>query len=373
MGNKQPALKVIIITPTMSQPRFHKRATQLSELSDVRVFSFSRKYYNENTFPPNIPVIHLGQIEDGKYFRRVFLIIGTVLKIRSQLKGKKDYFFYAMSFDCLFIARLCGLKHGFYEVGDLRQAEGFGRILSFIEKRFLRNILGLVLTSRYFYYDFYKYKQYVPSHRVFVIDNKVNKFLSDKRPHEKHISQGRIVIGLIGLLRYQRPIELVLDFVKKRPESYIIESFGDGIFRGLVESFVCENIRYHGSFKNPEELPDIYGGIDLNYVVYDNSTKNVRLAIPNKIFESAFFGIPIVCCEGTSVGKMAMEWKIGKTVRMDSKKNFEKDLGSIDKSWLNKCSENCFKILSSELIDNGEQALRTILFDVGEHTPDSAS
>ncbi|MEA1978576.1 MAG: hypothetical protein U9N80_11835, partial [Chloroflexota bacterium] len=197
----------------------------------------------------------------------------------------------------------------------------------------VKSVSGLVLTSRHFYHDFYRKRGILSRQRIYIIDNKINQLLANKRPHEKHISQGRVVIGMVGLLRYLWPIELLLDFVKKSPESYVIECFGDGIFRGLVESYVCENIRYHGSFKNPEELPDIYGSIDLNYVVYDNSTKNVRLAIPNKIFESAFFGVPIVCCEGTSVGKMAVEWQIGKTVRIDNREIFEDDLGAIDKSW----------------------------------------
>jgi len=372
MQNKWSNHKIILITPTASQPRYHKRVTQFAAGCNVIVFAFSRGYYDENIFPAKIPFVSLGKIKDGKYFRRLFRVIAAVFMIRTHLRDRENCFYYAMSFDCMIIARLCGLKHGFYEIGDLRQAEGFGKLFAFLEKMLVKRASGLVLTSRYFYHDFYRKKGILPRQRIYIIDNKINQLLANKRPYEKNISRGRIVIGVVGLLRYRRPIELLLGFVKKRPESYIIECFGDGIFRGLVESYVCENIRYHGSFKNPEELPDIYARLDLNYVVYDNSSKNVRLAIPNKIFESAYFGVPIVCCEGTSVGKMAMEWQIGKTVQIDSKDNFEDDLGTIDKSWLNKCSENCFKIPSSELIDNGEQIIQKMLVDAGEYMPDSA-
>ena len=368
----KPFGKIIFICPTMSQPRYHKRVSQLAELCEVNVFAFRRGYYEENTFPAHVPTHSLGYVKDGKYFRRLFRVVAAVLKIRSHLRDRGDCFYYAMSLDCMIIARLCGLEHGFYEIGDLRQAEGFGKLFAFLEKMLVKNTSGLVLTSRYFYEDFYRKKRVLPRKRIYIIDNKVNRLLANMRPNEKRISRGRIVIGLVGLLRYRQPIELLLDFVKKRSESYVIECFGDGIFRGLVESHVCENIRYHGSFKNPEELPDIYELIDLNYVVYDSSTKNVCLAIPNKIFESAYFGVPIVCCEGTSVGKMAMELQIGKTVRIDSEDSFKDDLGAIDKSWLEKCSESCLKMPSAELIDNGEQVLQKMLFDVGEYMPDSA-
>ncbi len=372
MSYRQTIHKLVFISPTASQPRYHKRVAQLAKLCDVVVFAFRRGYYEENSFPASVPFTSLGWISDGKYFRRLFSMIAAVKKIKAHLRDMPDCIFYAMSLDCMIIARLCDLKHGFYEIGDLRQAEGFGKLFAFLEKRLFKNVLGLVVTSRYFYDEFYKHKQILHRERVYVIDNKVNQALSDKRPIGKRVAEKQIVVGLIGLLRYRRPIELLLQFVNKSPKIYRVECFGDGPLRKVVESYVCENIRYHGSFKNPEELPDIYALIDLNYIVYDNSTKNVRLAIPNKIFESAYFGVPIVCCEGTSVGKMAMKWQIGKTVRIDSKDNFEDDLGTIDKSWLRKCSENCFKMPSSGLIDNGEQVIQEMLSDAVEYMPDSA-
>jgi succinoglycan biosynthesis protein ExoL len=356
--------KIIFISPTSSQPRFHKRAAQLATIFDVMVFAFSRGYYEENTFPSEIAVTPLGRINDKKYLRRVFSIIPAVLKIRNHLKKKRNYLFYAFSFDCLIIAKLCGLKHGYYEVGDLREDRSDVKI-SFFEKLILKNILGVVLTSRYFYYDFFRNKNIVPRDKIYIIDNKVNRDLVDQRPLDKRISQGRIVIGLFGLLRFRRPIELLLQFVKERPESYIIECSGDGWLRGFVESNMCENIRYHGSFRNPEELANIYANVDLNYVVYDYSPNNV-LAIPNKLFESAFFGVPIVCCQETSVGKMAINWKIGKMVRIDTRKNFEDDLGSIDRKSLQIWSKNCLKIPNSELLDNGTKILRDMIIEDGK-------
>ena len=274
-----------------------------------------------------------------------------------------------MSLDCLIIAKLCGIKNGYYEVADLSQSGSKTRgssiilpfIIKYLEKLLLRNILGLVLTSRYFYYGYFKEEGIVPKRNIYIIDNKVNQRLMNQRPVDKRISDGRIVIGLIGLLRYSRSIDLLLRFVKERSESYIIECFGDGRLRGVVESNVCENIRYHGSFKNPEQLADIYAMIDLNYAVYDHQIKGDRLALPNKLFESAYFGVPIVCCQQTSVGKTAIEWQIGKMVRIDNKQDFEQDLGSIDKKTLQLWSQNCLKMANSELLDNGAETLRNMI------------
>lgn len=362
--NLKQAWKIIFIAPATSQPRYHKRVVQFLKFCDVKVFAFSRGLYEKNTFPPNIPLTLLGHISPRKYFQRILKLIPAVYNIRRYIKDKKKCLFYALSFDCMIIAKLSGLKQGFYEVSDLRQTEGFGKIAHLFEKYLLRNILGLVLTSRFFYEDFYKKNELVPKEKVFIIDNKVSPVLADKRPATKKFSQGRIKIGLIGLLRYKRSTELLLEFVRKRPGSYIIECFGDGPLRRLVESYTCKNIRYHGSFKNPEDLPKIYSQIDLNYVVYDNYYVNVRLSTPNKLYESTYFGVPIVCCEGTSVSREVTRLNIGKMIRIKSPELFEKDLGSIDREWLKRCSENCFKVPISELIDEGEKTVRGMLKDL---------
>jgi len=355
--------KIILIAPATSQPRYHKRAAQLSKFSDVEVFAFSRGLYEDNVFPPEIPFTFLGRIKPRRYFRRFLSLILAVAKIKKHIKNKKKCLFYALSFDCLLIAKLSGLKRGYYEVSDLRQTEGFGKVVPFFEKFLLRNTLGLVLTSRFFYEDFYKEKGFISREKVFIIDNKVNPALANQRPTTNKLSKGRIKIGLIGVLRYKKSTELLLQFVHRRPESYVVECFGDGPLRSLVESYTCENIRYHGSFKNPEELANIYSKIDLNYVVYDNNYQNVRLLTPNKLYESAFFGVPLVCCEETAVGRQAVKWKIGKIVRIQNPNLFEKDLDSIDRDWLQQCSKNCFKLPSSELIDKGENIIRDMFKD----------
>lgn len=354
-------LKVVLIAPRTSQPRYHKRAVQLSMVGPVEVFAFKRKYYEENIFPSQLPFTSLGRLEDGRYLARPLSILKAIYTIRTKLKDRKSCLFYAMSLDCWLIARLCGITRGYYEVGDLRLAEGYGKFFRVIENLLSRTLLGFVLTSRFFYDHFYRTRVTVPKERVHIIDNKVNVSLAGMRPKSKRFSDGRVVIGLIGLLRYRRPIDLLLNFVLSKPESYVIECYGDGPLRGFVESRACENIRYHGSFKNPEELPKIYSAIELNFTVYDSSTRNVRLALPNKLFESAFFGVPIVCCRETSVGTLVEEWQIGKMVGISSPEEFEEDMSSIDKKWLQRCSINCFNRATSELLDDGEPVVRNML------------
>lgn len=49
-------------------------------------------------------------------------------------------------------------------------------------------------------------------------------------------------------------------------------------------------------------MPEIYSSIDINYILYDASNNNVKLALPNKLYESIAFGCPIICSEDVSLG-----------------------------------------------------------------------
>jgi glycosyltransferase involved in cell wall biosynthesis len=250
-------------------------------------------------------------------------------------------------------------------VGDLRQVEGPRGLWTLLQKLLLGDIQGLVLTSRFFADYFSRLLPALPRERIVVIDNKVHRDLAACRPNRKTFSDGRIIIGVVGLLRYRRPLELLLEYVRARRDTHVIECFGDGPLRDLVASAQCENIRYHGSFKNPDALPDIYARVDLNYVVYDNASENVRLALPNKLYESAFFGVPILCCDRTRLGELAMEWGVGKTIRIGDPQAFFEDMDAIDREWLQARSTQCLRIPPEDLLDDGDAVIGRLFGGTG--------
>ena len=348
---------IIFIAPSTSQPRFHKRVLQLKYIGNVQVFAFSRGYYNENSFPPGIPFHSLGVIGDGKSWSRVFSILKAIKIIIKHIPKENRNLFYALSIDCLIIGKLCRFEKGVYEVGDLIYTKKGLFIFLMIEKIALRGIAALVLTSRFFYDGFYQSLNFISKNRVLIIDNKVNRYFSGQRKLQKNVNKDKIVIGMVGLFRFKKPIELILEYVNQRKDTHILKCYGDGPYRNLIESHECDNIKYLGSFKNPQELREIYNSIDVNFVVYDYYDKNVQLALPNKLFESAFFGVPILCGKKTALGTLSESWGIGKMISIETKEEFEQDLRQINYTWIMKKSENCFKISEKELIDDGHKRI----------------
>lgn len=357
---------IIILAPTMSQPRFHKRAIQLSSISRIQIFAFNRGLYEESNFPKKFEVHQLGQISDRNYFKRSLKLIKAIFIVKQALRGSKNPIFYAFSIDCAIIAKLSGINTGFLEVGDLILPEGLGVFAKTLEKILIQYVRGVFLTSKAYYSEYYKkvFKNPFDKNKFHFVENKLSKYFLGKRPGFINEYNYPINIGVIGLLRYEKPLRMLIDFVGKYPEKYILSCFGDGPLKDLIISAQKDNIIYHGSFSNPVDLENIYRQIDLSYVVYDNSLKNVRLAIPNKLYESAFFGIPLICAKHTYLEEKVLGWGIGRGITMEDDLKFEFEmLDYLQKDNLSEAASNCRKLSENELIENDIPMLKSIIMD----------
>ena len=353
--------RIVLICPSANEPIYHKRAQQLNSILPVHIFSFTRDYYTENCFPADLTYTALEKVENRKYASRLFSILRSVKKIRQMLPDVSNYIYYAMSVDCLLLAQLVGIPCGYYEVVDLRTAEFREYPYAVLERILIRNVSGLVTTSKFFYEEFYRRHNAIASDKVFTIDNKINRRLQHCRPSHRTFGNGPIRIGFVGHVRFRRPLELLVEYAVNHPSRCTVECYGDGAARDVIDSCRAENVHYHGTFLNPEHLPDIYRKIDVNFVVYDTFFVNVRLALPNKLFESAFFGVPILCSQGTALSTVAQEWGIGTGVRIDSYHHFAEDMDVLTHEWLAVCSYHCFRQPTDELVDDGEVVLRRML------------
>ena len=190
----------------------------------------------------------------------------------------------------MLVAKFAGIKNGILEVGDLIKSSSKSSLFRLFEKFILHSVNGLVLTSKKYYIKYYKDIVDEGKTSVFIIENKIPKSLTSKRISKdyKPKIKGPIAIGLIGFLRYEPQIVKLVKYVNKLSGKVILKVFGDGPCKKIIQENESEHIKFYGSFKSPEDLSAIYDQIDLNFVVYDTSTLNVRLALPNKLYESAF-------------------------------------------------------------------------------------
>ncbi|HPJ71055.1 MAG TPA: hypothetical protein PK636_00030, partial [bacterium] len=320
-------------------------------------------------FAPETEVVSLGSIRDGKYLQRLPLLARAAAKVRRRLHGSgRNLLFFTTSPDTLALARFSGLRAGIHEVADIRTGEGFGRWFSWSERFLFSSVSSLILTSPYHYRDFYRPRKLIDAERVFIIENRVNPGLADRRPTAAPKTPERLRLGLIGLLRYSRPIEFLLRFISENPGRFTLDCHGVGSVTEAIVRNQGPDIRYHGPFRNPEDLASIYGNIDLNFVVYDASSPNVRLAIPNKLFESTFFGVPLLCARETALETEAKIWGVGSGISLIGYEAFARSLSGISVPLVETMKAACMRIPSERLLDRGElivaRAVERVLSDI---------
>ena len=122
-----------------------------------------------------------------------------------------------------------------------------------------------------------------------------------------------------------------------------------------------EFIKYYGPFKANVDIPGIYNTIDLSFAVYDSASRNVQLALPNKLYESMFFNVPMLVAKNTSLHKEVMKSKIGVGISLSTEKQFSEDIRRVSPKKIEYYANNSQEIHENELLDDSKDKLKTLL------------
>lgn len=239
---------------------------------------------------------------------------------------------YVQGLDCLLAACVAKrkMKPGqpkiVYEVSDIREAlfEGTGflrtiknRILSFVERTCLREVDLLVVTSPAFVEA--RYGEYVDVKRILFIPNAPNpEVFKDYRRK----TDGPFTVGYVGVLRYVENLKLAIDAVRKISDIRMVLSGGSASaaeLETLTDYCACDSrIEFTGPYEYEKDIADIYGRFDCVWAVYDSSNPNVRIALPNKLYEAIVCGLPLVVARGTYLAEIVEKAGIGIAVDSNS-------------------------------------------------------
>jgi len=362
-------IRAVVISPAIAQPRFHRRVEAILDVG-VRpvVYSFRRGLYEGNRYPSAAQVIDLGRVEDRKYFARLPKLSRALLQIR-RTENTFRYppaFVLAFGFDAAVLA-LAAFPRAvplIYEVGDLRGGDAKGALawaLRSVERRITRRATTLIVTSPGFVSEHYAKLDPACVSKAHIVENKLSRWFLAVERRSQPVSVAndrRIRIGFVGNLRYPRTFLPLLDAIGARPGQYELHVYGDGHLRNEVEAAAQrhDNVHYHGAFRNPHDLEEIYRTIDINYVVYDDDDPNVRVALPNKLYESAFFGVPIVAASRTVFAQRVRALDIGFSVNTTESDFVGRLLDSIGRDEVELCSRSALKVPTADLVEQPEKS-----------------
>ncbi|PWL39148.1 hypothetical protein DKG77_13100 [Flagellimonas aquimarina] len=347
---------LIVLAQSLEQPRIVKRINQKAkEYKDIHVYGFTRNVHSVDNHEvlgknKNVNISIAGQLENGKYLKRIFTYLKLLVKLykRHGLRKKSVYVF---GLDLRIFSFFLFNAQVDYEISDivwLYDGNLKRKVLSFTDRLLAGKSRKVVFTTKSFYSGYYS--KSVKEDRVIVAENKLETY--DRVLPIEQIKNDKVRIAYVGAFRYPRIIENLLTIVSEN--SNLVLNFYGATHGRLIEKInqateSNSNIFYHGSFKNPDDLEKIYRENNLNFVVYNNLLENERVAMPNKFYESGFFNVPIVCATRTYVGERVLNANMGWTIDTDFE-SISKFLNSISVSELVESHENIKKLNKGQFI-----------------------
>lgn len=322
-------IKICYVLPNIPNPRMNKRITVAKEIGCPYVICVRRKSQDLFEILHNDiqNIVYDIDLPPAKYiFRRLKqsskfhrLAIRDIEKIDPEI-------IHVGGFDCVRIACKYKRKHPdvkiVYEVSDLREdfisviknpvRRLLSEIIRTVEKKDLKKITKMVVTSEKFYVDYYS--KFIEKERVNYIPNYPD--LSCFKNYRKK-QTGVFTVGFIGGIRYLNQLKMLVDVADILKINVIFAGAGgtnsnlDVIMEYAKDK---DNIKFTGKYDYKNEIGKLYSMVDCVFAVYDADNPNVRIALPNKLYEAVVCQLPIIVAEGTYLGEIVTGLGIGYTV-----------------------------------------------------------
>lgn len=186
-----------------------------------------------------------------------------------------------------------------------------------IVKNLIANSYSTVLSSRGFLSFLPKFdSKYVYTHNIAKGYNKADGFNPKKSVFN---------VGFVGSIRYydenSRLIELSQKHSDYRLSYYGTQSNGCDL-KEFCSQKGYENIFFGGPFKNSEK-PEIYKDIDIINSIYGVAGLETTTAVPNRFYDAAIYGCPIIVSKGTYLADCVKEYNLGIAVDAMNEDSFE--------------------------------------------------
>ncbi len=298
-------------------------------------------------FDPDWENIDLGQTYDGAFLQRLNQIQKGASIAAEQFATWQDAdLIYARNLDMLACAFLAKRKAKsqmpvVYECLDVHRLlvreDPVGAMMRNLEKSLLKRCAGLVVSSPAFLRNHFD-KYYSGLFRAHLLENKLaeNGGMSD-RPllaEEQSSTKQSLKIGWVGILRCQRSFDLLKAIADRFGERVEIKLHGKparneiAVFESEIEA--RPNMSYHGPYKAPEDLDEIYLGLDIVWAAdFMEAGFNSVWLLPNRIYEGGYFGAPPVVVSGTETANWVGQKSTGFIVSEPLEEHFPALIGRL--------------------------------------------
>ncbi len=263
-------------------------------------------------------------------FRLILVYVEMLLKVLSSAWHIRPHLIHCHDTPLLPLAVfLSYIFHGqlIYDAHELEsnkngQSKMISRITLFIEKACWSRINGFITVSnsilRWYQIHFIK------KDSALILNSPVVDDLQGKAKNEWYfhnlyqISRDCLVFVYLGLFVSGRGIEKLLEVFSDQKISSHIVFIGRGHLRDIIERYSSSisKIHLHDSVPH-EQVVGLASNADYGVCFVENVSLSDYYSLPNKLFECAFAGVPILASDFPDIREMVKDYELG-TVTSDN-------------------------------------------------------
>lgn len=319
--------QILIITNDCQDARFHKRVRSYLFLGyRVKWCGFRRK--GRGGCPDDVLSLNLfiwGETEDKNYLNRLYCMCRAFLSVIRNRKVWNDFFcIHAINLDNLVISNLIkyisqdelSLVYECADIQPIMLGRGpLSRLLRNVERGLILRSMFIVTTSYKFIDNyFYKYNEILPD--FFLLENKIFPRISSAKLHKDRGLKENITIGYFGAFRCRRSL-LLIDKIAKLFNGKIViklRGYPNSLLSELFNEIVDNNmyLLYEGAYDYPNDLHGMYDDVDYCWGFdFSDEGGNSKMLLPNRLYESMAFGVPILSEKETYLGEIVARDNLG--------------------------------------------------------------
>lgn len=371
-------MRIVFLIPYVPIPRMIKRINTAHSVDNTSVIFWDRGTDDAQNIklPLDVRVHHVFEkANEGQPLKRLGSTFRFCKKAFSSLKKENPTCIHVTKTDMLLLVWLYCLtkkKRPFviYEVSDihgmaLNSSNSLPKILIkkilyVVERIGMTVVDKMIVTSLSFWKTYYK--KMIPIESVLFLPNTPPESVFDGY---KAKESGRFRIGFIGKVRYREQLKLLVDAAGQADIDVLIA--GNGIDLHEITEY-CKGKTYvtiHGAYNYKDEIAELYSSIDCVFSVYDTSIQNVRVALPNRLYEAAKCGLPLIVSKGTELGTIVDENGLGIVIQDNSVNELTNAMLKLkDISYRETFKDNCETYYQNYRYEVTNEKLNNIYLDV---------
>jgi succinoglycan biosynthesis protein ExoL len=342
-------LHVLYLVHDLADPAVRRRVMMLEAGGAVVTLAGFRRTPGIPTELQRLRPIDLGRTADGKFAQRLKAIAAAAMTLGPKLGriGRPDVIIGRNLEMLALAARARSLFSAadipiVYECLDIHRLllgkNGVSRAMRGAERALGRKASLLLTSSPAFVRDYFQRFQQVDA-PVVLLHNKVLELterpsLLDEHPALPNEGEPW-VIGWFGALRCRKSLELLAEFTRRMQGRFEIVLRGRPAYSEFTgfDGFVTAEpfMRFGGAYRNPEDLPDIYGAVHFAWAIdFFEEGLNSNWLLPNRLFEGCRYGAVPVAMRRTETGRFLSDRRMGVLLDEASPHGLAQCLGSID-------------------------------------------